>query len=140
MSNRLSKEGLNQGKMRNTKQRKAIIEILKQANTPLTAEEIYSQLKAHFRSIAVSTIYRNLEILSLNGIVNKINIINDDRSRFELNLLEHKHHVICIDCKQMFTIDDCPFGKIEESIKKKLDFEVTSHRFEIYGYCSNCKN
>ena len=58
---------------------------------------------------------------------------------FELNRLEHKHHIVCVGCKRIFTMDGCPFEEYEKKIQKKLGFDVTGHRFEIFGYCRECK-
>jgi Fur family ferric uptake transcriptional regulator len=131
----LTREGV-----KNTKHRNAILEILEVADTPLTAEDIFLNLKEKNVAISLSTVYRTLETLTLKGLVIKANIMDDGRARFELNLQEHKHHVVCVSCHKMVPIGDCPFEEFEKMLKEKIDFDVTGHRFEIYGFCKECKS
>ncbi|EGW41554.1 hypothetical protein DOT_0480 [Desulfosporosinus sp. OT] len=39
----------------------------------------------------------------------------------------------------MISLEECPIGELQQTLKKKLDFEVTGHNLEIYGYCHNCQ-
>jgi len=59
---------------------------------------------------------------------------------YELNRQEHKHHLICSGCRKMFTVDECPLEDYEKSLSNKLDFDITGHKLEIFGYCKECKN
>ena len=65
--------------------------------------------------------------------------MGNDRARYELNLNEHKHHVICVGCHKMISFLDCPVEEFEKKLKEKIDFDVTGHKLEIYGYCQECK-
>jgi len=130
----LSKEGV-----KSTKHRNAVLEILESADIPLTAEDVFLKLKEKNVSIWLSTVYRTLETLTSKGLIIKSSILDDGRARYELNHNEHKHHVVCICCHKMISIDECPFGEYEKVLQKELDFDVTGHRFEIYGYCRDCK-
>jgi Fur family ferric uptake transcriptional regulator len=139
LQNNKFKEVLTREGVKNTKNRNAILEILENAHAPLTAEEIFLLLKEKNASTCLSTVYRTFEMLVSKGLVIKSNIIDDGRARYELNHMEHKHHIICVGCHKMISIDECPFEEFEKQIKKKIDFDVTGHKFEIYGYCQDCK-
>ncbi|WP_053954810.1 Fur family transcriptional regulator [Inediibacterium massiliense] len=121
-----------------TYQRKAILEILIQHEQQfLTAEEIYIKVKKDLPQINFSTVYRNLEILEKINMIHKINIENKP-SQYELILHDdHHHHVICKSCGKTQPIHFCPLKQIIESLEDK-DFTLTEHKFELYGYCSNC--
>lgn len=126
--------------VKSTKHRTSIIKILKESETPLTADDIFLSLKGKNISISLSTVYRTLETLNSKDLVIKTNIFNDGMARFELNRKEHKHHVVCISCRKSVPIGDCPFEEFEKSLKEKMDFDVTGHKFEIYGFCKECKS
>lgn len=130
----LVKEGV-----KRTKHRKAILEILEQSETPLTADEIFFALKEKNTSIWLSTVYRTLEMLTEKEVVLKSTIMGEDKARYELKHDEHKHRFICVGCHKMIPLMDCPLEEFEKKLKDKMDFDVTGHNLEIYGYCHDCK-
>lgn len=130
----LAKEGV-----KRTKHRKAILEILKGSETPLTADEIFLMLKEKHTSIWLSTVYRTLEILTEKDVVLKSTSMGEDKARYELKQDEHRHRFVCVGCHKMIPLFDCPLEDFEKKLKDKMDFDVTGHNLEIYGYCHDCK-
>ena len=129
----LTREGV-----KSTKHRNSILEILEQAEMPLTVEEIFLVLKEKNTSIWLSTVYRTLEILTSKELVVKSTSMGDDKARFEMNHHEHRHHVVCVGCHKMISFLDCPVDEIQKALKDKINFDVTGHKLEIYGYCQEC--
>jgi len=121
-----------------TKSRKAMIGLLEKAETPLSAEEIFIQLKEAGVTANLSTVYRNLDLMESLGFVSKT-IMNDGKARFEITGEEHKHHLICTNCHKMISIDFCPLESIEKDIFQKTQFDITGHKLEIYGLCPECR-
>jgi Fur family ferric uptake transcriptional regulator len=129
---------LNISGYKNTKQRNKIIQILQNAKTPVTAEEIYLQVKKEPTSIVLSTIYRNMETLLKKGIVTKT-IYSDGKSRYELTQERHTHRVICLKCNKSIILEECPIEFIEKNLEEQDGFEILEHKIEIYGHCADCK-
>jgi Fe2+ or Zn2+ uptake regulation protein len=121
-----------------TEQRKVILESLIENPGHHTAEEIFEMVKSKYNKINFSTIYRNLELMTNLKIIDKLSI-KDGISHYELNILNHHHHIICTKCGEMTQIDMCPYVEqhVAEEIKK-MNFKPTNHKFEIYGYCHKC--
>jgi len=124
--------------MKSTRHRNAILLLLEQTEHPMTAEELYISLKEKTATINLSTVYRTLDTFVSKNLVIK-STMDDAKARYELNHHEHKHHLFCVGCHKVISIEDCPMEELQEIIKKKMDFEVTGHKLEIYGYCHNCK-
>lgn len=124
--------------MKSTRHRNAILLLLEQSEDPITAEELYISLREKTASINLSTVYRTLDTFVSKNLVLK-STMDDGKARYELNHHEHKHHLFCVGCHKVISIEDCPMGELQELIKKKIDFDVTGHKLEIYGYCHNCK-
>ncbi len=124
--------------LKNTKRRNSILEVLAMTSQPITVDQVFLDLQKDDISINISTVYRILETLVSKGLVLKTNIIGENKSLFELNKMEHKHHFICMGCKQMFAVNGCPFEQYGELIQAEMGFKVTGHKLEIYGYCRNC--
>lgn len=124
--------------MKSTRHRNAILLLLEQSEHPMTAEELYISLMEKTASINLSTVYRTLDTFVSKNLVIK-STMDDGKARYELNHHEHKHHLFCVGCHKVISIEDCPMGELQEILKKKIDFDVTGHKLEIYGYCHNCK-
>ncbi len=124
--------------MKSTRHRNAILLLLEQSEQPMTAEELYISLRKKTASINLSTVYRTLDAFVSKNLVIK-SAMDDGKARYELNHHEHKHHLYCVGCHKVISIEDCPMGELQDILKKKIDFDVTGHKLEIYGYCHNCK-
>lgn len=126
--------------IKTTRQRVLLFDILKETNTPLAVEEIYSKVSSIDSSFNMSTVYRILEVFVSKGMVIKSNKVDNKAAVFELNRDNHTHQLICLKCCKVIPIEVCPLKKFEESMKKTTDFEITGHKLEVFGYCSECKN
>lgn len=126
-------------RIRNTKQRNALLDILKETETPMTAEEIFLKMKEIDKGISLSTIYRILDLFISFDIVIKSNPSEENKAIFELNKMEHKHHLFCLSCKKIVPVMDCPLDKFEKLVQDETGYEITGHKLEIYGYCPKCK-
>lgn len=129
---------INKG-IKNTNQRNIVYNVLKQANAPMTAEQLFFKIKNIDAGISLSTIYRILDVFVGKGMVRKISLTDDNKAMYELECVEHRHHLICVGCKKMTVVDNCPFETYEKSLEQKTSFHITAHNLEIYGYCPLCK-
>lgn len=133
-----NKEYLHKHGIKNTKQRNLIFNILSQTQTMMSAEDIFLELRTVDDSINLSTVYRILELFTLKGITAKTNLPDTNKCIFELNQLEHKHHLICLKCKKIIYIKDCPLHDFERQVEQQTQFNITKHKLEMYGYCNHC--
>jgi Fur family zinc uptake transcriptional regulator/Fur family ferric uptake transcriptional regulator len=122
-----------------TNQRKAILEVLfSHKNHFLSAEEIHLKTQEKYAKTNFSTIYRNLELLEKLDLIHKINLDNNTAHYELIHKKCHHHHIICKGCGKTEPIDFCPLEEILSKLNHK-DFSFTDHKFELYGYCSNCQ-
>jgi Fe2+ or Zn2+ uptake regulation protein len=123
---------------RNTKQKQLILNILKEADRPVSANEIYSKVVKELPKIAKSTIYRNIDALFNQNLIDKYHLndnevfylIKEDRN-------EHRHFVICDGCQKIFDLPSCPIHEIETEMEKE-GFIVKDHQIQINGICKEC--
>jgi len=129
------KESLRLKGYKMTKQREAILDaFLACTEHLLTAHQLFRQVMIKVPQTNFSTVYRNLEILVQEGIVNKVPV-QDKTLAYELNIKAgHHHHLICKICGGVQCIDYCPIDNISE----RHGFKHTGHRLEIYGFCREC--
>lgn len=122
-----------------TKHRSSILEVMENNNYPITADEIYSQLKEENVSINLSSVYKILDTLVSSSIIIKCSLGDTTKTQYEINDFQHKHHLICNSCKKVFPINNCPLSSYEKQLQASMDFQVTNHKLEIYGYCKDCR-
>jgi len=124
--------------LRSTKQRRAIMAVFNQNKYHLAAEDVYSLVREAIPRISLGTVYRNLETLSQQGDLFKT-VFPDGKARYELSGLDHHHHMVCLGCSNVVDISECPFSQeVREQINKE-GFEAIHHRFEVFGFCQNCR-
>ena len=112
--------------------------MLKSQN-PLTARDVYKEVKKIHSAISLDTVYRNLSMLSEEGLISQLRFQTKGTSLFEYQKNNHHHHAVCVACEGVFCVEDC---LTEELTKKPIEdkgFLVTNHIFEVYGFCSECQ-
>ena len=65
-----------------TRQRMVILEELKRVRSHPTADELYGMVRDRLPKVSLATIYRNLDMLAREGIIQKIDSLKVYRSRY----------------------------------------------------------
>ena len=129
---------LKDNKLKVTKGRIDILEVIINNNCRITAEYIYDQCKKKGNDINLSTVYRTLETLEDKEIINKFDL-GDGKYNYVLKDNIHKHILQCNFCHKEVEID-CPMTQIELIIKNKTGFIPIEHELKIKGICEQCKD
>jgi Fe2+ or Zn2+ uptake regulation protein len=134
-SDRLRADG-----QRYTTRRRALVEVLADADQPLTIPQLLDQR----RDLAQSSVYRNLAVLERAGVVHRI-VTSDEFGRFELaeDLTRHHHHLICSSCGDVsdFTVPGPVEHQLETALSKvarRAGFQARGHRLDLVGTCAAC--
>lgn len=123
---------------RMTRDRRIILQVLREVSIPLTAEDVLERVNAALPGMALSTVYRTLDELVSRGSMQRTLLSNDGHAFFELVGHAHRHYMVCLGCHQMFPIRKCPVEDSVDSAAEDLGFEVTDHSLVLYGYCRHC--
>lgn len=121
-----------------TKQRSAILNVLIKNNRPLTAREIFLQIKNINNKFRLSTVYRNLNFFQNKNIVNRVDL-NKQEGYFELLNNQHHHHLVCINCGEIKPLD-CPLRRFQHKLSNKTNYTIVQHNMKMFGICPKCKN
>ena len=117
--------------------REKILSLLKNTSIHPDAAWVYEQLKKDFPRVAVGSVYRNLNILVSEGLVNSINF-DEPVDRFDANMAKH-YHFICEKCGAIHDLESPPDDRLEKIVMDETGFEVHNHRYDFYGLCSKCR-
>ncbi len=125
--------------LRNTPQRKLVLEIVTQSCDHPTAETIYRRAAEISPKISLGTVYRNLAVLSELGQILKLTSpVGPDH--YDFNLSDHCHF-ICSKCGEMCDIPkECAPSQKELKAPEKSGFDIHRHTLTYVGICPTCKN
>ena len=118
--------------------RSVILDILKNSEESLTAEEMFLLAKDIDETISLSTIYRTLTLFVEKNLLIKMSSIEENLAKYSLNKADHAHYLVCLGCKEKIEINYCPLSVYEEKLEETYNFEITGHKLEIFGYCQKC--
>lgn len=124
--------------IRLTRRRRAILEIFHQTEGHLSAEEVLFALKARQIQINLTTVYRNLELLSREGFLRHVDF-HDGRCRYERAEGPCHHHLHCLRCGRVVEFTGCRLDVLEEELAHQTDFQIHRHVLELYGICPDCR-
>ena len=125
-----------QSNLRMTRQRKVILEELRKVNTHPSADELYEMVRKRLPRISLGTVYRNLEILSESGNIQKLEP-GCSLKRFDGNPSEHCH-IRCVSCDRVADAPMTPDLEIDLEQVNSTDFKIIGHRLEFLGLCPQC--
>ena len=117
-----------------TKQRELILNILKQSDRHLTADEIFFLAKLKMPSIAMATIYNNLNAMHEAGIVNRLHI--DGVADCFDKIVEPHDHLLCDGCGK---ITDVHLPAIAGEIESALGTEIADYELTVHYLCPECR-
>ncbi|HOQ67880.1 MAG TPA: transcriptional repressor [Candidatus Atribacteria bacterium] len=124
-------------KTKKTRQREAILEILKNTESHPTADEIYQKVQQEIPRISKGTVYRNLKFLTEKGKVRKIDTEGTE-GRYDARVENH-YHFRCEGCGKVFDVDIPVDTDLDKKAAEKTGFDITHHILEFRGQCSECQ-
>jgi Fur family transcriptional regulator, ferric uptake regulator len=119
-----------------TRQREAILSVVRQQNRPLRAREIIELAAELCPGIGEATVFRTL----------KQEVENETLTRLELPGLppvyecasaEHHHYFFCRECEQISTMTGCVNGLSKILPRGARMFH---HEIIIHGQCADCRS
>jgi Fe2+ or Zn2+ uptake regulation protein len=125
-------------KLRNTEPRRIILQEIKHSKSHPTADEIYEIVKKKVPRVSLGTIYRNLELLCQEGLIQKIEM-GGAQKRFDGHTENH-YHFRCVNCGRIEDLTDGSLEEVEMVLTKLSPYEILGHRIELTGRCHPCNS
>jgi Fe2+ or Zn2+ uptake regulation protein len=144
-------EILRAGKVKVTANRRKVLARFLEVDAPWTLKSLHQSLSQD-EECDSSSIYRTLEALRAAGLLEEFKLPGDKQTFYSLmkphgldpirshaHSDHHHHHILCQDCGKVSHLDICMpaawLGKVENA----SGFEITEHRLEFKGRCSDCR-
>jgi len=124
-------------KAQRTRSQDRILNILKSLNRSISAQDLYVELRSRNQAMGLATVYRALEALKLEGMVQARTLPNGE-SLYGL-IQEDRHHLTCLQCGDSVAIDECPVHDLEQQLNQSHRFKIYYHMLEFFGLCDHCQ-
>ena len=125
-------------KLRYSKQRETIYEVLKSDDSHPNVDMIYNRVKQIIPDISLGTVYRNLNLLSDQKKIRRLDV-GDGTIHFDATTSPH-YHMVCDECgsiTDIFISDEeiLPlFNKVQEATQE----HISSADILFHGICKGC--
>ena len=119
-----------------TKQRSAVLQVIRDSEGHLTANEVFEDARRILPGISFATVYNSLHYLSNEGLIGEVRF-GKDATRYDRKLERHDH-AICDNCGKL--VDLClsiPNGLLKEAAHLSR-FTAGTIELTLHGLCPEC--
>ena len=120
-----------------TANRTLIMEHLSSMTRFVSAQTLYASMKAAGSTIGLATVYRNLQGLADENLLD----IKQTDTEVLYRLCrtdEHHHHLVCDMCGETVEIEGHIVEEWAKQLEKETGFARVDHILEFSGLCPNC--
>jgi Fe2+ or Zn2+ uptake regulation protein len=121
-----------------TRQRRAVVEVVAQANTRFSAANVLAKAQHVCPDLGLTTVYRTLEILEQMGVIRRVHL-DDGCEGFAPASAEHGHLLICSSCQVAIEFEDCNLSSLLRRVSDRTGFTIEQHWLELLGLCPQCQ-
>ena len=118
-----------------TTQRQAVYGVVNGQHDHVTADQVFQSVRKSQPRVSLATVYRNLEKLTEDGVINRTSI--NGVYYFETEQ-KHHYHAVCLSCGRITNLDSDPASDIEQHFDRQTDYKLTGHDLILYGLCPIC--
>ncbi len=119
-----------------TKQREVVLQVIRDGEEHLTANEVFDRAKQLLPTISFATVYNSLRFLKDAGHIGEIRFGNG-ASRFDALTSRHDH-AICTNCGKLVDMEIELPEEIVELATKFSKFKLESIELTLRGLCPEC--
>lgn len=117
-----------------TRQRRLILDLMRQSPRHMTADEIFAQARQQMPSIARGTVYRNLKLMEQAREIARLEMPQGP-DRYDKTSTPHGH-LYCDGCGDL---QDIPVVGLVKEIENAIGTEVRSYQLTIHYLCPACR-
>ncbi|MBA2493851.1 MAG: transcriptional repressor [Acidobacteria bacterium] len=119
-----------------TKQREVILQVIREADEHLTANEIFDKAKQLLPGISFATVYNSLRFLKESGHIGEISFGNG-ASRFDAMASRHDH-ALCTKCGKLVDMEIELPNEVINFAAQFSKFKLESIELTLRGLCPEC--
>lgn len=129
--------GMQRSERNLTRQRRAVLEAVRQSEEHLTAREILDRARTRQPRLSHATVYNALAYLVREGLVQELSL-GEGASRYDRRDSAHGH-AVCDACGRVADLD---LPELAEALKEAAagaGFDPTALAITVHGRCASCR-
>jgi Fur family peroxide stress response transcriptional regulator len=119
-----------------TKQRQAVLQVIREADEHLTANEVFEDARRLLPGISFATVYNSLRFLKQEGLIGEVRFGND-ATRYDRKLSRHDH-ALCNKCGKLVDLELSIPVELLEVASNLSKFKAESIELTLRGLCPEC--
>lgn len=124
-------------KSQRTRSQDKVLNLLISLNRAISAQDLYLELRKTKQEMGLATVYRSLEALKLEGVVN-VRTLPSGESLYSY-VTRDNHHLTCVNCNDSIPFTECPVHDLEHRLEDSHHFKIYYHTLEFFGICEKCQ-
>jgi Fur family transcriptional regulator, peroxide stress response regulator len=120
-----------------TVQRERILAFLRASEEHPTAAQTHQALLPELPNLSLGTVYRNLEVLVSEGVVDEVP--SPGGTRYDGNPKPH-HHFICERCGAIDDLHLVAPRSLAQKLRRARGRQASRIRIEFFGLCEACES
>jgi Fur family transcriptional regulator, ferric uptake regulator len=121
-----------------TRQRRLVLEILRESKGHLDAGTLLQKAKTRDAKISQATVYRALARLRDANLI-RAERLGENHAHFEPVRDPLHHHFTCLKCGRVLEFRSPQVQKAVAAFAGREKLEITELRLELRGYCAACR-
>ena len=119
-----------------TNKQEQVLQELNKCEDELSGQDLHRQLLQSNKTMGLTTVYRNLQVLIKNGLIRSRHLPTGEvlYTPVERDI----HHLTCVQCGETSRIEGCPVKDIHPPKNSKKEFQLLFHTLEFFGLCQEC--
>lgn len=117
-----------------TRQRELILSILTHSDRHLTADEVFFLAKLQMPSIAMATVYNNLNAMTDAGVISRVHV--DGSADCFDRVVEPHDHIRCDRCGKLSNVT---IPGLKEILTRSVGTELSDYDLTLHCLCPECR-
>ncbi len=119
-----------------TKQRQTVLQVIRESDKHLTANEVFDDARRLMPGISFATVYNSLNYLKKEGLIGEIKF-GMDANLYDRKLTRHDH-ALCNRCGKLVDLElSIPNALLEEAANRSK-FKPDTIELTLRGLCPEC--
>jgi len=126
--------------VRLTAQRRAVIEVIQQAQKHLDAGSLLKLAREREPKIDRATVYRTIELLKRLRLIDELDLMHleGEKHYYEVKTRRDHIHLACFHCGRIEEFSSPMFERLKVEIAHHTGFAIRVTRLEVGGDCRAC--
>jgi len=133
-----SRRKLNSAGKRFTHQRALIMDIIRQGQGHLDADEIFRRAREKEPRLSLSTVYRTLQMMKELELVDELHF-GENHHHYEVKPTKEHYHLVCLGCGRVIEFSYPLSRYLKKEVPELKDFDIDETEIRVAGHCNLCR-